>query len=634
MLILDRVSVSLGGHEILSGISLSFKNGEKTGLTGVNGSGKSTLLKLIAGVLEPSEGKIVRPKNFTTGYLAQEMHTTGKLSVLEETYRAFDKLMNLEAEMARLEKQLSENSSETEKLSLKLNELLDRYKLLGGYDYKGRTETVLKGLGFSQDDFDQSVETLSGGWRMRIELAKILLQKNDMLLLDEPTNHLDIESIIWLENFLKNYPGSVLVVSHDQSFLDKLTHRTVELRKNGKYWDFPLPYSRFTAHKKELIDKINREADNKEKQIKATEKLIEKFRYKATKAKFAQSLIKKLEKEGEVERIETDEKTLKIKFKASGRPGKIIFEAENLGKSYGAKTVLKNLNFLVARGEKIAFVGKNGTGKTTLASLLAGKINYSGKLTTGYNVRIGYFAQEQGRTLNPEKTVLQTLEDAATEETRTKVRDTAGAFLFSGDDVHKKVKVLSGGEKNRLALAALLLRPFNVLILDEPTNHLDIPSKNILKQALKSFDGTLLIVSHDRHFLTELTDKTWAFENGTFKEYLGDVNEFLQSRNLAGLQELEKSGQKNKSAKAKNKKIDYETRKTLRKQQKQLKNKLNKLEEQIGEVESQIAEMERTLQNSPAQDDDFFTSYDQAKNRLDRLMREWEAVMTKLEEPK
>ncbi len=630
MLILDNVSVSRGGHEILSRISLQFKSGEKTGLTGVNGSGKSTLLKLIAGHLSPSEGKILKPKNYKIGYLAQEMNPAAKHTVLEETYLAFEEILRLEQKIKDLETELKRQESNSVELSETLNTLLYQYKISGGYDYKGKTEIVLKGLGFSKEDFDKPLDTFSGGWRMRIELAKVILQDNDMLLLDEPTNHLDIESILWLEQFLKNYPGSIIVVSHDQRFLDKLTTRTIELRKNGKYWDFPFPYSRFVEHKKDLIDKINRQADNKERQIKQTEKLIEKFRYKATKAKFAQSLIKKLEKENEIEREESRDKTFNLKFEISVNPGKIIFEAENLHKKYGEKTVLENLNFIIARGERIAFVGKNGMGKTTLASILAGKNDYTGLLKTGYHVQIGYFAQDQSGLLNPEQTILQTLEDAATEETRSKVRDTAGAFLFSGDDIYKKVKVLSGGEKNRLALAALLLKPFNVLILDEPTNHLDIPSKKRLKQALQSFDGTLIVVSHDREFLSELTHKTWEFQPGGFKEHLGDVNEFLRQRNLQTLRDLETSERKNNTLK-KSKKSDYEKRKTLRKTYNRLKNKLQKIEAEIEYTENKIKEMENTLQNNPAQKTEFFEEYNHTKKQLENLYNEWEKLSLEME---
>ena len=636
MLNLSNLTIRLGGNDIIKNVNFQLNPGNRVGLIGRNGVGKSTLLKAINGEIEVAEGQISILKNQRIGYLKQDIDFEGGTSVLEETYKAFDTIKKLEKQLADIETELA---TRTDFESASYLELLDNYhhlqeqfQLAGGYNYQGEAEKVLKGLGFNAQDFNQPVETFSGGWRMRIELAKILLQNNDILLLDEPTNHLDIESILWFENFLKNYKGILVLVSHDQMFLDNVTNRTIELTKN-KVYDFPKPYSEFMKIKAELLEKQQQAAKNQEKEIKETERLIEKFRYKATKASFAQSLIKKLEK---MERIETDivdNRTMNISFPVAKPSGKIVFEIENLVKNYGDKEVLKDINLIITKGEKLAFVGQNGTGKTTLAKMLVGELSQtSGKIKTGHNVKIGYFAQNQSEYLDPKLTVLETIEAASDDTNRTKVRDILGAFLFSGDEVHKKVQVLSGGERNRLALAVMMLQPFNVLVMDEPTNHLDIHSKHVLRQALNSFDGTLIVVSHDRHFLQGLSEKTIEFKDKNIKVHLGDIDYFLQERQAENFREIEQKKEDKQKQLKKSGGNSYEQRKADRKKQKQLKNKLNKTEEAIEQQEKIIAEMEAQLSSpAPPTEPEFFDQYTQAKENLERLMQDWEDLQLALE---
>jgi len=636
MLNISKLTIRLGGNDIIRNVGFQLNPGDKAGLIGRNGVGKSTLLKAINGDIIPAEGQIDILKGHKIGYLKQDIDFEGGTTVLEETYKAFDNIKRIENTIVRLENDLAVR---TDFESDSYMQLLDEYhhqqeqfQLLGGYQYKGETEKVLKGLGFTDADFQKPVETFSGGWRMRIELAKILLQNNDILLLDEPTNHLDIESILWFENFLKNYKGILLLVSHDQMFLDNVTNRTIELTKNKTY-DFPKPYSQFLKIKAELLEKQQQAAKNQEKEIKETERLIEKFRYKATKASFAQSLIKKLEK---MERIEVDtvnNQTMNIRFPVAKPSGKIVFEIEQLYKSYGNKEVLKDINLIITKGERLAFVGQNGTGKTTLAKILVGELAASsGQVKTGHNVQIGYFAQNQSEYLNPDITVLETLEAASDDTNRTKVRDILGAFLFSGDDVHKKAGVLSGGERNRLALAVMMMQPFNVLIMDEPTNHLDMHSKDVLQQALLSFDGTLIVVSHDRHFLQGLSDKTIEFKDKNIKVHLGDIDYFLQERQAENFRTIELQKNTPVSQDKKQKTNTYEQRKANRKQQKQLKNRLGKIEQEIEQQEQVITEMETQLSGpNPPADPDFFNTYTAAQNRLDNLMSEWEQLHSELD---
>jgi ATP-binding cassette subfamily F protein 3 len=503
-----------------------------------------------------------------------------------------------------------------------LSDLNHRFELLGGYKYQGETERILIGLGFKREDFDKQTDTFSGGWRMRIELAKLLLQNNDILLLDEPTNHLDIESIVWFENFLKSYSGAVILVSHDKMFLDNVTNRTIEISL-GQIYDYKKPYSEYLLLRSDIKEKQLQAQKNQEKEIKQTEQLIEKFRYKASKAAFAQSLIKKLDKVDRIEVDDNDNSVMNIRFPLSIQPGKVVFEVENASKNYGDKKVLSNVNMLIDRGSKIAFVGQNGQGKTTLAKMLVKEVEFQGKIKHGHNVQIGYFAQNQAEYLDGNLTVLETMENAANELNRSKVRDMLGAFLFGGEEADKKVKVLSGGERNRLALCKMLLSPFNVLIMDEPTNHLDIASKNVLKQALINFEGTLILVSHDRDFLQGLTDKVYFFKDQKIIEYLGNINEFLSQQNLNNFREAEKKTiltvQENSSSKD-----NYLQNKQTEKEIKQLKNKLNKFEKEIAKIEEDIKTIETQLaKNLVEVTPDFFAKYQAKKDQLEQLLDDW-----------
>ncbi len=636
MLNISNLTIRLGGNDIIKNVNFQLNPGNRAGLIGRNGVGKSTLLKAIVGEIEPAEGQISILKGNKIGFLRQDIDFEGGTTVLQEAYKAFKDLKNIENKLQNIEKELAERtdfeSQSYHKLLEDYHHFQEKFQIEGGYQYKGETEKILKGLGFTQNDFHQAVETFSGGWRMRIELAKILLQKNDILLLDEPTNHLDIESIIWFEKFLKNYKGIVLLVSHDQMFLDEVTNRTIELTPTKTY-DFPKNYSEFMNIKSELIEKQKQAFENQEKEIKETEKLIERFRYKATKASFAQSLIKKLEKMERIELDEVDNRTMNLKFPVAKPSGKIVFELENLSKSYGNKQVLNNINLIITKGEKYAFVGANGTGKTTLSKILVNELSYDGNYKIGHNVEIGYFAQNQSDYLNPELSILETIEQVADDSNRLKIRDILGAFLFSGDEVHKKVSVLSGGERNRLALAVMMLRPFNVLIMDEPTNHLDIHSKNVLKQALNSFDGTLIVVSHDRHFLQGLSEKTLEFKNKGIKIHLGDIDYFLQEKEAENFREIEQKREESQQiVETKKTKNDYQQRKEIRKQIKKLQNKLQKTELNIEKTEAEIQLMEKELSSpTPPTDSDFFEKYNTLKNNLNELMEVWENLHLEIE---
>ena len=607
--------------------------GDRVGLVGKNGAGKSTMLKILSGEQTSDSGVIATEKEVKIGFLKQDIDFIKGRTVLEEAYQAFEEIKRAEGKIDKINHQLATRTDyESDAYSQLIEDLSDvthHYEILGGYNYVGDTEKILLGLGFKREDFDKATDTFSGGWRMRIELAKLLLQYNDVLLLDEPTNHLDIESIIWLESFLRNYPGVVVIVSHDKMFLDNVTNRTIEISL-GKIYDFNKPYSEYLILRQELREKQLATQKNQEKKIEQTEKLIEKFRAKASKASMAQSLIKKLDK---VERIEVDEddnSVMNISFPVSVIPGRVVVEAEHVTKKYGEKTILKNIDLLVERGSKIAFVGQNGQGKSTLIKAITKDIDYQGTIKLGHNVQLGYFAQNQAEYLDGEITLLETMEHAATDTNRSKVRDMLGAFLFRGDDVEKKVKVLSGGERNRLALCKLLLQPINVLVMDEPTNHLDIKSKNVLKAALQKFEGTLLLVSHDRDFLQGMSNIVYEFKDQKIREYLGDINFYLEQRNMQNMREVEKRDVEAKETPKENKQLSYQDQK----KNKSLQNRLSKIESQIKEVEKQIQHDDKLLAGNYEKlmaDAAFFTAYENKKKELDKLMEDWEVVQEEIE---
>jgi ATP-binding cassette subfamily F protein 3 len=634
MLNIHNLTVSFSGEDLFSEITFKLEKGNRVGLVGKNGAGKSTLLKVISGDIENDGGTLALEKEIRIGFLRQDIDFVAGRTILEEAYQAFEEIVELEGRLAKINEELATRTDyESEyytQLIHDLDEVSTRYELLGGYNYQGDTEKILQGLGFQREDFDKLTDTFSGGWRMRIELAKLLLQKNDILLLDEPTNHLDIESIIWLENFLKSYAGAIVLVSHDKMFLDNVTNRTIEISL-GKIYDYKKPYSQYLVLREEIREKQLQSQKNQEKEIKAKEQLIEKFRAKANKASMAQSLIKQLDKVQRIEVDVEDNAVMNVKFPVSKQPGKVVVETKQLSKSYGEKHVLDNVNLMIERSAKIAFVGQNGQGKSTLAKMMVNEIDYDGTIVLGHNVEIGYFAQNQAEYLDGEKTLLETMEDAANDTNRMRVRDMLGAFLFGGDDVDKKVKVLSGGERNRLAICKMLLRPFNVLIMDEPTNHLDIVSKNVLKKALQQFEGTLILVSHDRDFLQGLTDKVFGFKDREIKQYLGDIDYFLEEHKLENLREAEK---KTKVVVAKeSKKEAYKWSRQEEKELKQLKNKLSKVERTIASLEKEIAEMDVALAedyDTVTANPDFFKDYQAKKEALDALMEDWESLDEKL----
>lgn len=635
MLNIHNLSVSFQGEYLFEGITFMLSPGNRVGLVGKNGAGKSTLLKIIAGEQEYDEGSIATDKEVSIGFLKQDIDFTKGRTVLEESYEAFKEIKQLEQQLEEINTQLAERtdyeSESYHQLMVDLNEIQHQYEIHGGYNYQGETERILQGLGFQRGDFNMPTETFSGGWRMRIELAKLLLQNNDILLLDEPTNHLDIESILWLEEFLKNYPGAVVLVSHDKMFLDNVTNRTIEISL-GKIYDYPKPYSKYLTLRAELRAQQLATQKNQQKQIEQTEKLIEKFRAKASKATMAQSLIKKLDRMDRIEVDEDDNSVMTLRFPISVTPGKVVITIEDASKSYGDNKVLQHVDLMIERDSKTAFVGQNGQGKSTLAKMIVGDVDYEGKVTLGHNVEIGYFAQNQAEYLDGSKTVEDTMIDAADERSRPRVRDILGAFLFRGDDVHKYVRVLSGGERNRLALAKLLLQPFNVLVMDEPTNHLDIKSKNVLKEALKKFQGTLILISHDRDFLQGLTNKVYEFKDRKITEYLGDIDYFLEQRNLQNLREAEKRTAVASAEKktATNGKQSYEEQKKL----KSLQNKLSKTEAGIHKLEKEIKNIDLELsinyEETIAQPN-FFDSYQEKKTQLNELMERWEALTLELE---
>lgn len=629
-----NISVNFGGEILFDSISFRLSAGDRIGLIGKNGAGKSTLLQLIAGKQKPASGSFAKEKNCSIGYLTQDIDFEEGRTVLEEAYTAFDEIQAIEKQLEKIHQIIETTKDFEAPLYLKvlddLSTLTSQYEMLGGYLYQAKTEKVLKGLGFSSEQFNRQTTTFSGGWRMRIELAKLLLKEHKILLLDEPTNHLDIEAIIWLEDFLKKYAGAMMVVSHDKMFLNQVTNRTIEIVQK-RLFDFKKPYTQYLEHRVLLKEQQLAAQKNQEKQIAHTEKLIEKFRAKATKASMAQSLIKKLDK---IERIEVDpeeNQVIKLSFPVALQPGKIILEAVDISKKYDQHSVLNQISLQVDRGEKIAFVGQNGQGKSTLAKILVHEIEFEGHLKIGHNVKIGYFAQDQSTQLDPHLTLLETLEKTATPENRSRIRDLLGAFLFQGDAVDKKVQVLSGGERNRLALCALLTQPFNVLIMDEPTNHLDIASKKILKEALIKFEGTLILVSHDRDFLEGLCEKVIEFKDEKIKPYLGGIEDFLSYREMDSLKQLDKK----QKLKVLSKKGSGFQNYALQKQDRSLQKKNAQLEKKIASLEKKIKELDVALEvnyDETVSDPNFFSHYKAKKEELESLINEWEEVQSDLDE--
>lgn len=632
------------GNYLFRDVNFTIKKDDKIGLVGKNGAGKSTLLKILSGEINFYEGTVVPEGNITIGFLKQDLDFVKGRTVWDETMQAYEQINAMKNELEEVNHQLATRtdyeSDAYSDLIVRMTELNDLLMNHDAYNLEGDVEKVLFGLGFKADDFQKITDEFSGGWRMRIELAKLLLQKNDLMLLDEPTNHLDMESIIWLENFLKDYPGSIVLVSHDKQFMTSICNRTFDVN-NKKIEDYKANYSKYLELRKERREKLAQAKKNQDAEIKQMEDNINKFRASATKASFAQSLIKKLDK---IERIEIDNEDVSkfnIRFQPSVTPGKVIFEAKNLGKAYGKKQIFDNVDFFVERGDRISLLGQNGQGKTTLAKILAGDItDYSGEWNLGHNVSIGYFAQNQEEVLTPDKTVLQEAEDSATEETRPRVRDLLGSFLFQGEDVTKKTKVLSGGERNRLALCKLLLRPFNTLIMDEPTNHLDIQSKEIIKLALQKYEGTLIVISHDREFLQGLSDKIFEFRDGKMKEFLGNIDEYLEYRQKESIREIsaERSKLHQDKVEEPRQKIQESKPSTnnnqpstiVSKEQKNIQNKLKKVEEKISELELKIEEFEKSFaKENPSES--VLETYNKTKEELDLTLQEWEYLGSQLE---
>ena len=640
MISVQNLGLHHSGNYLFQNVNFTIKKDDKIGLVGKNGAGKSTLLKMITGEINFYEGSIVPEGNVTMGFLKQDLDFVKGRTVWNETMQAFEQINAMKNELDEVNHQLvtrtDYESQAYENIIHRMTELNDLLMHHDAYNLEGDVEKILLGLGFKADDFHKITDEFSGGWRMRIELAKLLLQKNDLMLLDEPTNHLDMESIIWLESFLKEYPGSIVLVSHDKQFMTSVCNRTFDIN-NRKVDDYKANYTKYLELSLERKEKQIQAKKNQDVEIKQMEDNINRFRASATKSSFAQSLIKKLDK---LERIEVDTDDVSkfnIRFQPAVTPGKVVFEAKNLGKAYGKKQIFDKVDFFIERGQRIALLGQNGQGKTTLAKILSGEItDYTGEWNLGHNVNIGYFAQNQEEVLTPNKTVLEEAEDSATEETRPRVRDLLGSFLFQGDDVTKKTKVLSGGERNRLALCKLLLRPFNTLIMDEPTNHLDIQSKEIIKLALQKFEGTLIVISHDREFLQGLSDKIFEFRDGRMKEFLGDINDYLQFRQKESIREIsaEKSKlQELRSEPEVEKKVEkpVEVKTTLvTNDQKNIQNKIKKVEERISELELKIEEMEATFatENPSAET---LEIYNTKKEELDLALQEWEFLGTQLE---
>ncbi len=638
MLSINKLSVSFNGTYLFEEVSFLINKKDRIGLTGKNGAGKSTLLKILSGKVQADSGSVALQNGLTVGYLAQEISSTSTSSVMDETCKAFVELNHLQDQIDKMNTEVATrtdyDSEAYHQLLIKLHDATERFNMMGGYDTEGNAEKVLIGLGFTRNDFKQPCSNFSGGWRMRIELAKILLQQPDIILLDEPTNHLDIESIQWLEDFLKDYFGALILVSHDKAFLDQVTNRTIEISL-GKIYDYKTNYSNYIIQSKERREQQLAAQKNQQKFIEHTEDLINKFRAKASKAAFAQSLIKKLDKLDVIEVDDEENTAIHFRFPPAPRSGKVVVSAQGLTKSYGDKLIFKDVNIEVERGQKVALVGKNGEGKSTFLKILATQTNYEGELQIGQLTDWGYFAQNQAESLNPEKTLFETIDDEAVGEVRKNVRTLLGSFLFSGDTIEKKVKVLSGGEKNRLALCKLLLHPYNLLLLDEPTNHLDMRSKEVLKRALQSYDGAVILVSHDRDFLEGLTDKIYYFGNKTVKPFIGSIYEFLKYNKINTLSELEQKKVENKNniqehkITPKNKTQNNTLKKELEKDIKKLNKQLNLTESSIEEFEKQLNILNQKLSTPEiltdnAQVIDIYKQQKKVQEELDALLNQWE----------
>lgn len=642
MISVDGLTVEFSGHTLFDSVSFVVNNKDRIALVGKNGAGKSTMLKIFAGLQKPTRGNVAVPKDVSIGYLPQQMVLEDGRTVVQEAETAFNSIFELQAEIENINIQLTERedyeSEEYHRLIDDLTHKSERLAMSGVNDYKAEVEKTLLGLGFLRSDFDRMTNEFSGGWRMRIELAKLLLQRPDVLLLDEPTNHLDIESIQWLENFLANHANAVILVSHDRAFINAVTTRTIELLL-GKIYDYRVPYYQYLELRKEHREQQLRAYENQQKMIKDTEDFIERFRYKATKSVQVQSRIKQLEKVERIEVDEVDNSSLNLKFPPAPRSGNFPLIIENLRKDYDAHTVFHDVNLTINRGEKVAFVGKNGEGKSTLVKCILGEIPYTGSLKLGHNVKIGYFAQNQASLLDGELTVFETIDNVAVGDIRTKIRDILGSFMFGGEASDKKVKVLSGGERSRLAMIRLLLEPVNFLVLDEPTNHLDMSSKDVLKKAIKEFEGTAVIVSHDREFLDGLAEKIYEFGGGLVKEHLGDINYFLEKKKIDNLREIEAQTQTTNNEiiekTPSENKLSYEARKEFNKQVKRLEKKVEQCESRIESLEKQVAQTEELMLTPDGSSNlALIQLHAKSKKELDECMTEWEEVTLQLEKLK
>ena len=638
MISLDNLTISYGGWTLFDGISFLINPKDRIGLVGKNGAGKTTLLRVITGEQQPTEGAVTINGECSIGYLPQQMRVADTTTLIAETAKAFDEVLRIEAEIEHLNIEIASRtdyeSEEYVELIHRLNVANDRYDILGGNTRDADIERTLLGLGFKRTDFERPTKEFSGGWRMRIELAKLLLRRPSIFLLDEPTNHLDIESIQWLEEYLKSYNGAVLLISHDRAFLDNVTTRTIEISL-GKAYDYKVPYSKFVELRAERRAQQMAAYQNQQRLIEKTEEFIEKFRYKPTKSNQVQSRVKQLEK---LERIEVDEEDLSrlnIKFPPAPRSGQIVADIKGVGKAFGEKRIFSDAEFTIERGQKIALVGRNGEGKTTFARMLIGELEQTeGEIKVGANVNIGYYAQNQDDLMDGEFTVFDTLDRVAVGDIRTRLRDILGAFLFRGEDIDKKVKVLSGGERSRLAMARLMLEPYNLLVLDEPTNHMDMRSKDILKSALQKFDGTVVVVSHDREFLDGLVDRVYEFRDGGVKEYLGGIYYFLEKRKIESLNEIERKDKpetpKSLEPQASGK-LSYEQKKEQEKVIRKLRKAVDSIEEQLADVERNIAEYDARFASATEYNAEDYAKYDALKQEYDRLMHEWEKASYELE---